>query len=185
MKKYFLLLTLALASCTQFVEDPNPVMENDGLTAMTIVAKGTKTTLQNDLSVIWNDGDSVCVFDNLGCHPFVTSETGASVKFNGKASADKEPKLVLYPYDKYASAQLETSEIKTFIPGIQTGRIGSFGEVNNISVGIVEDDAFYARNVCGLIKLTLSRSDLASVEIISPDACNKVAGGGRRKPSFS
>lgn len=165
----------ALAACAPvFDETHRP--EGDTLVAMTIVAEGTRTTLQEDLSVRWNRGDAISVFDEEGNHRFETDSEGSRVEFTGLAAASADPKPVLYPYDEYASADLSEGTLRTFIPGRQTGRKGSFGSVNNVAVGVARNGAFYARNVCGLIKLTVSRDDLVSIDVISRNTTKKLAG---------
>lgn len=167
MKRFSISLCLLLGLCSCSVETITAPEDATTLIDLIIYSIESKTCLDADRSVKWEKGDAISVLDAAGNHRFYTSDEGASATFHGKALQNRESTYVLYPYDKHAT--LSGNIIRVFVPAEQQGRKNSFGKACNVSVARLQGNSFYMRNTCGLFKLSISREDVVSVDIISND----------------
>lgn len=169
------LMSVLLCSCTANLTQDDPG-KSWKLVEMTLNAISGKTSMQQDGTVVWNPGDRISVFDEAGNHEFITEKGGVTASFKGTALADPEIVYMLYPYDANAVADLKNGKIKTLVPAVQTGVKGSFGKAVNVTAAIVRNRTFFALNTCGLLKLTLTRGDVVSVDIVSCSKESSLAG---------
>lgn len=165
IRLFILAASLSVLSCAP--EKVSYVDYGPRLISMSLHALGTKTTLGEDGAIQWSAGDAISVLDAEGNHRFVTGDSGETAVFKGEAARDMSSTYAVYPY--HESAKVSGNVLTLFIPAAQTGRKGSFSEAGNVSVAMVRDSSFTSQSVCGMLKLTVSREDVVSVDIIASD----------------
>ena len=166
MKKilsYIMLLGL-LVSCQK--EMPQLPSENDGETLVdkTFVSPVQARTALSGSSVSWTSSDKVSVFDGKANRRFAVSVDGGDAEIYGKA-ADVASYCLLYPYDDGAS--YASGVISTLLPDTQKPLKEGFDPNANILAAVTESNAVRMSNVCGLLKFTVSSSDVAGISISS------------------
>ena len=172
MKKIFFLLSAAMmmASCVDQLTIDSPKGEVDA-NAVAMVFKAspeqtadTRTSLSGDV-VLWTAADQISVFAGVENIPFELKEVSAdgAGTFEGSAPV-ADTYYALYPYSASASIT-EAGVISTTLPASQKGVAGTFDNGINISVAKVEDGAFTMRNVCGLVKFEIVRTDITAVSL--------------------
>ena len=126
----------------------------------------SRTVLNGDLSVSWVAGDEISVFGETVNNEFTLDSIDGEGKAKFSGSATGSEFYALYPYDSEASITAG-GVITTSLPCDQTGVSGSFAPGLNKSVAYTDGGTFVMKNVFGLIRFTLTRSDIASVTISS------------------
>ena len=158
----------ALLSCAKEMNPDQGGVNNTDKELMTIVAQveqqvETKTSLSGNV-VSWTEGDKLSVFSGVENVLFELKEiNNGSGKFEGDAPA-AETYYALYPYSTTATIS-EDGVISTVLPCNQNGVAGSFDNELNISVAKFASEAMTMRNVCGLVKLNITRTDVTSVTL--------------------
>lgn len=163
MKRLFVMAAVA-ALCISCAK--NADIES-GLTNLTFSLGQTEKTTLNGSSVLWQSTDCLSVFDKVGGNrKFTTSDSGDAASFSGAVVSSPEY-TVLYPY--FSGASLSNGLIKTEIPVSQKAVSGSFASGANLSCCILSGESGLMKNVCALVKLTISpfTKDIASVTLES------------------
>ena len=172
MKKIFFLLSAAMmmASCVDQLAIDSPKGEMDG-NSVAMVFKAspeqtadTRTSLSGDV-VLWTAADQISVFAGGENTLFELKEVAAdgTGTFEGTAPA-ADTYYALYPYSASASIT-EAGVISTTLPANQKGVAGTFDNGVNISVAKVDAGSFTMRNVCGLVKFEIVRTDITAVSL--------------------
>ena len=127
----------------------------------------TKTTLVAGNKVEWNAGDEIVFFDNATAIKAMTENGGAQASFvlEGLKSSTRH---ALYPYS--ADAYFSSSAITVVLPNIQTGMKGSFADDLNLAVAKADGTNLNFKNVCGLIKLTITQENIACVKFAAKES---------------
>ena len=158
----------ALLSCAKEMNPDQGGVNNTDKELMTIVAQveqqvETKTSLSGNV-VSWTEGDKLSVFSGIENVLFELKEINNGYgKFEGDAPA-AETYYALYPYSTTATIS-EDGVISTVLPCNQNGVAGTFDNNLNISVAKFEGGSMTMRNVCGLVKFNITRSDITSVTL--------------------
>ena len=158
----------ALLSCAKEMNPDQGGVNNTDKELMTIVAQveqqvETKTSLSGNV-VSWTESDKLSVFSGIENVLFELKEINNGYgKFEGDAPA-AETYYALYPYSTTATIS-EDGVISTVLPCNQNGVAGSFDNELNISVAKFASEAMTMRNVCGLVKFNITRSDVTSVTL--------------------
>lgn len=167
---------LLFSACTKQAESGTA-----GLSTITIFAESSqsRSCISSTLEVRWMPSDVLSVLDQAGNHKFVTEDHGSSANFSGTALKNAEKSFALFPYSEENSCDVDNGIISTVFPTDQYGVPGSFSDQANLAAGIIENHSFTARNVGGIISVTLTRSDITSVKISSCNAGDALSGGIR------
>lgn len=158
----------ALLSCAKEINPDQGGVNNTNKEFMTIEAQveqqvETKTSLSGNV-VSWTDGDKMSVFSGLENVLFELKGINNGVgSFEGDAPA-ADLYYALYPYSAAATISAE-GVISTVLPSNQYGVAGTFDNNLNISVAKFEGGSMTMRNVCGLVKFNITRSDITSVTL--------------------
>lgn len=122
----------------------------------------TRTQLEDDYSVTWLQEDRISVMTSSGSavYDIVKGAGTSSATFRGEALTS-DVYYALYPYDSCTG--LEGESILCDLKDVQTGQLGSFGRDVNVSAAVSDNRRLNFRNVCALLKITLTRSDVSSV----------------------
>jgi len=133
----------------------------------------SKTELQSDLSVFWEAGDYILVIGDT-LHQFKAVEGGAaSVPFTGdfyyhdSLTVDTASDFyAIYPnlyYESHASNVFNVN-----FPNVQRISADGYDSYAGIALGKLSGDTFTMRQASGLLKFTLSSSDITSIVISNP-----------------
>ena len=177
------------AACSTLETDPVPAQEStDG--ASIYVGKSfhagsadTRTTLGDDLSILWKSTDRIAVFDNLGAATdahygaFTTTESGPSVVFSGKVADGASAFYALYPYDPDAVWDADALTIRATLSPDQTCVRDNVPDGCGISVA--KDDGkgnLFFRNVLGVYRFTITRTDVEKVVFTETKSSWQLAG---------
>lgn len=173
MKKILTTGALALSiffaiSCEENMQESAAALNYRFVPVFASAETATRTVLQDDLSVTWEASDKINVFYDLdgstSSAQYSASEAGASVQFDGSVPDGAEVKYAAYPYN--ADATLSGNVITTEIPAEQTAVPGSFGSGACVAAGKIDASGNVTMyNVCGLLKFTLTTSDITSILI--------------------
>ena len=160
------LLALLSVGCTKAVNEEIP--HSGGIPKLFRAGSDpvTRTRLTEDNAVLWENGDTISLFDRSGsCNRFTTEDGGESAAFSGTVSVDGGPYYALYPYD--GNAEIDGSVISTVLPAVQTERAGGFASGLNPSVARADgNDMLYFRNACPIVKFTLGASAATVVKAV-------------------
>lgn len=167
---------VSAASCTkEIVNESNDQAIVSELYPMTFTADSqqTKAELSDGKTIIWQSGDQINVFDATEnvYDPFTTSESGASVTFEGMAGKS-EGYYALYPYQ--AEAAMTDGTITATFPSEQTAVAGSFDPKAFISVAQSDAEGNLSfKNVAALVKFTMPDGENASSVTLTANADNE------------
>lgn len=162
--RVFLLAALAVAA-TACVKEQMVSPEVNGETVVYTASfeenVESKTTLVTGNKVEWNAGDEIVFFDNATAIKAVTENGGAKASFvlEGLKSSTRH---ALYPYS--AVAYFSSSAITVSLPNVQTGVNGSFADDLNLAVAKADGANLDFKNVCGLIKFTITQENVSCVK---------------------
>lgn len=196
MKLQKILLAAALvvlsAACQNQIE--NPIDNSDAsdvkLIPVTFNAETeeTKTTIDETLSILWEERDQINVIDNSELcsvyDPFTATSSGSTTGFSGEIGSDATVFYALYPYDETAqtSCDVDVDEdcamFATTLKIDQYARLEGLPANTNIAFAKADDQKTFAfHNLCAVVKFTLTRTDISAIEI-APNAEDAVALAG-------
>ena len=148
--------------------EPGPCL-NDGEITLYATAggAGTKTVLQQDGTVFWNQEDCINVFygGKSGKFTSTNEEKSASAAFVGTLEPfvlDGTTEFVAaYPYSEETTFSGNKLDIK--LPSEQLAQEGTFADDLYICVAKSKDYNLFFYNVCGGVKFSLGRDDIKKV----------------------
>ncbi|MBE6251661.1 MAG: hypothetical protein E7111_08465 [Bacteroidales bacterium] len=163
MKKivYILSVALAAAACSK-TENPannNEAQEPGAGTVEFSAVFGEAPVVKSELSgtsVLWNVGDEISILWNGGSTTAKADAAGAQANFSATVDEAAEYFAV---YPSAASVTLSEGSLTVGIPAEQNGAF----EDANIAIARTSDNTLVFKNLCALGKITLSRTDIASV----------------------
>lgn len=174
MRKNIILLSLGIlaVACTDMTEPEMPVSG----TYMTFGARGqehvsTRTMLQDDMSVAWEEGDAVAVFDD-DCRKWTMSDMKIHPGDPGIAyfSGECKPESAWW-YGVYPASAAEgiddDGKMTVVLPSQQNARAGSFAADMNLAVAYTRnaEDGLNFKNVCGLLAFTVKNEGIRKIEL--------------------
>ena len=179
MKKYMYMAAalLVLAACAKEKEVNTEKGEVSLNATMEIPVDGQTKTALSGLNVVWTGTESINVFTSASENvQLTTTDSGSSAVFTG-GGITGTPQYAIYPYASTNS--ISGSTITFTLPETQTYAANSFGQGANVSVGKISGSAVSFKNVCGVLKLSLSiaSGDAANVgRIVLTDENNWLTG---------
>lgn len=172
MKRFTRFLTYAsilalVFSCSSKDEGFIVPEQETGNTVVSILADvestPTKTSLNEDLSVVWNSTDAISLLASGTNYQFTTNaslltEEGHRATFVHDGDIEEQGYYALYPYNSAAS--FSGSAITTELPAIQTAAAGSFGPGANLAVAYADwGKSFKFKNAAAMIKISFKTTD--------------------------
>lgn len=161
-----LVVAMGAVSCVQDINDGTPV-NNDGAKTFeaTFDAAASKAVLKpgaDESKVEWEAGDQVSVLAGEGNYLYTAASAGASTTLNTEATdvPAEGTFYAVYPYDN--AAALADGKISTTLPAEQTAVLGSFS--THLAVAQTTGSTLAFKNVCGLVKVTVSDAEVTKVE---------------------
>lgn len=162
---------VVLASCAREAGDGSPEAPIRK-TRISFSAQGEpETSAYLDFSqtpnVRWSDDDLIAVFDGTAKNQFSIDEgtnTGGSATYSGEVTEGFTDLYAVYPYS--AANALSGSSLSVTVPAVQT--VSSTAKVDPaaiVSVGQVSNGTIEFKQVCGLLKFTISSTGISEVVI--------------------
>lgn len=177
-----LVLATAIASCAtessldEIIKETSPYKEVS-LWA-TLPDESTRTTLGEGGAVLWSPNDSINVFygnryQQGQMTKFVSDNTSqaSSARFSGYLPIDIGPEggdgyyYAFYPYDN--NTGFSYGGVSYMFPNVQFAKKGTFGPRAFPSYARSKDRQMFFYNVCGGIKLTITRQGIQKVSFRS------------------
>lgn len=180
----------AVSSCQRFDE---PISAVPGEFRATTEQPSTKTSLGEDWSVLWQDSDSIAVFEGntaLSCYK-VTKGAGTpsaifSVVSSSTHGSPLQSNVAVYPYDDNMTISTDGTVMLT-IPSAQKYKDGGFASGTNLMVAStpdVEGKSFAFKNVLSIVRVNLTGSDVIRTLEFSGNNNEPVCGKATIKPVF-
>ena len=173
-----LVVAMGAVSCVQDINDSAPV-NNDGAKTFeaTFDPAASKAVLKpgaDESKVEWEAGDQVSVLAGEGNYLYTAASAGASTTLNTEATdvPSEGTFYAVYPYDN--AAALADGKISTTLPAEQTAVLGSFS--THLAVAQTTGSTLAFKNVCGLVKVTVSDAEVTKVEF--KGNTNEIVAGG-------
>ena len=166
MKKVIIctLVLIAAIACQQQIYPDAVDNVSEALVDKVFTTDVETKTLLSGSSVRWTASDKVSVFDGKGNRRFSVALDGSATTIYGKA-ADVASYCLLYPYDE--SATYSSKVISTLLPEIQRPVKDGFDPSANIISCVTEGESVTMNNVCGLLKFTISGTDVSGISLTS------------------
>lgn len=190
-KDAFILCLVLTVSCNKnYVEDLLP-QKTESFCAHTEIAS-TKTSLNEELDVLWNLDDRVSVFygSQANAQYRVTDESAGNTSAvlipcetpSDVAGSELDNNIAFYPYD--SSFSIQTSENDSYdlsisLPTEQTYISDSFGPGSFPMVAVTaspSDKEFAFKNICGVLKLQVLGVEKVQSIILSGNNGEVIAG---------
>ena len=173
MKKIFIfvLAAITLLSCAKKEELEDGAVERvpEGCELRTFTVswdEDTRTALSGT-SVVWETGDAIAVFDNLSSTTIrrftVVSGGGTTAVISGYVTEGATTFAAVYPYS--AVEKRNGSNIDVVLPALQRAVPGGADSASLLAVASGTSAGLTFKNVCALMKVTLSRSDVKNVTL--------------------
>ncbi len=165
MKKLFAysLAVLFMAACQQEME-PVPSEPGGDLVDKVFSTSTLTRTALTGTSVAWDSSDKVSVFDSKANRRFSVAVETDGATIYGKA-ANQSSYCLLYPYDD--AAKYSSGVVSTLLPDTQKPLEDGFDENANLLCAVSQSDAVIMHNVCGLLRFTVSASDVTRISLTS------------------
>ena len=203
MKKILLFAAAALMLMACSKEDNAPegkLRKGDQTTGFYAITEGTPTAgtkvyADEDLKVLWNEGDCISVFNKINRNDMYLSDAEdgdnachLDLEEEGPTPSpqnDLDHIYAVYPYSAEAEAYgTEGVTLGVVLPDEQNYKEKSFGIGANTMVAVTDADYFAFKNVCGYIRFRFYGDDV-TVKSITLEGNNgeKIAGKAIVTPS--
>ena len=184
--------------------DPvNPPASLTGEADITFATSLTKTALGTpvgeDVPVVWEADDKLIVWDGVKNQEFsIDSDNftagSSSAVFKGRADVSAEKYYVVHTsgtpeFKANTSNGTETDELAAYnvvVPAVQHPVKGSYDPDAVVSAGVVEHTAgstdhlaLTMKNICALLKVTLTKENITSVSVKAKESKKYLAATGR------
>ena len=186
---FILTLVIVLAgSCISerhlIPEERNVADDCDSVTIMASLEQGiTKTSLGDNLDVIWKTGDKIIVYNDATPNGKVftlddDSDGKKQGTFSGPKLSGSGPYYAVYPAE--IAGTLSGNSVSIDVNPIQNvAKSGTFGAGANISAAISADiTEFFFKNVCGLLAITLQGAQSVEQIRLTADGDELLSGSG-------
>lgn len=180
MKKIFFLSVAVMAAFACSKETSEQILPENELVPMTfeaVNATESKTVLENGTTVKWLPNDVIGIIDTYSDavntaynHQFTVSSIAddGTATFTGEA-AKSDFYYATYPYEK-SDFVADGGKMRAAFYSTQTASTpGTFDPTFNSSVAVLKNGVFNFHNLGGLIKFTLTKSNVTKVTLTAND----------------
>jgi len=175
LRRFLLPLCFMAAACTANIQLEEPLGTVSGEYISFSVSHEadlvSRTVLKNDLSVEWEAGDVVKVFDdNQKAWTLSDIEVNPSnpceAVFSGLCNPASAYYYAVYPASSAASLGAD-GRLTATLSSSQAVRSGSFASETNLTVAYAEGTRkdLQFQNVCGLLAITVKNEDIAAISL--------------------
>lgn len=168
------LVTMLLVSCTRedFVVPQVKITEK---TLYAFCDVDTKTSIQENGNILWNDGDQITLFYGDSSKSVFTStntDLAANVEFRGTLNVAEQGHIkeycALYPHRESNSIDRSFKHIGRYtlgyyLPNKQTAIPDGFEDDLFVSYAYSTSDTLYFKNLCGGIKFSVTNDEVIKV----------------------
>lgn len=123
----------------------------------------SRTAMTGVGKVEWAEGDEVAFFDGSSICRMVSSGSGATASFSGEVK-DSGTWYAVYPYTRSVTFS-EWGGMSVPVKSTQTLSKGTFAPMRDVSFGTSSGKDMTLSHLCGVVKFTLSTSDITSVTL--------------------
>lgn len=172
-----LVVAMSAVSCVQDINDDAPV-NNDGVktfeASFGAMGKAVLEPGETESKVAWEVNDQVSVLAGGENFLYTAASAGYSTTLSTEATGvpAEGTFYAVYPYDN--AAALADGKISTTLPAEQTAVLGSFS--THLAVAQTTGSTLAFKNVCGLVKVTVSDAAVTKVEFKGNK--NEIVAGG-------
>jgi hypothetical protein len=175
------LTALFIASCSVKESTDSPLSDtpvNDAVLQVSLkgaeqAGPASRTALQSDWKVFWEENDPIAVLGASGSHSFKADAGGsATTSFSGSLAEDTALYAV-YPEGAFSSRAENVITLE--IPNLQRPVIDGFDRNAAVCVGKVDGGDVTLQHIVGLIRFTLASDNITSVSICNASGI-KMAG---------
>lgn len=168
MKKILFIATiasLALSCVKDMDDDTNVNVEENVVKEFVTTSEEVKSVLDPEHKVLWVQDDQINVFNANENKAFTATDSGAETAFTGEISAleDGQYFYAIYPYEETNTCV--NGVISTSLPATQYATPNTYPEGTNITVASSQTNELNFKNVCGLLQMTISRTDISKIEL--------------------
>ncbi|MBP5382391.1 MAG: hypothetical protein J6Y45_03470 [Bacteroidales bacterium] len=171
MKKIIALsaIALALLACNKEIAEQQIAPSKEGLVTITATTEDLSKVVLDmnaETNLVWADTDAIAVYDGSSANTFtIKSNSGASAVFEGSCDTAAPMLYAVYPAAAYSAPA--TDAIKVEIPASQTIPDGGCVDPEAlVAVGYaVPGQPMAFKQVCALLKLTVTGSDIMEIVI--------------------
>lgn len=175
LKNILLPLALLVAACTANVEIEQPIESPCGeyvtFGAQHDAGLEVKTVLKKDLSVEWETGDAITVFDDKQrgwtlSDIEVDKADSRNAVFSGLCNPASAYYYAVYPAASAVSLSAD-GKVTATLPSSQAVRPGSFASETNLAVAYTKEAGknLEFQNVCGLLSITVRNNDITTIRL--------------------
>ena len=187
MKRVIVLSAIALisfASCNREIDIVRQGAESPVFHATTESNTGTKAYLTEDLSVAWNQGDLISLFNKTSANEkyrFAGADgdlSGDFVKVSEGDGSDPAISKVLAVYPYHPEAAIGDDEaVVVLLPSEQAYRENSFGVGANTMIAASDDTELLFKNLCGYLRVRLYGEDISISKVAITGHKNEILAG--------
>lgn len=184
MRKNLAFAALAAAAlAAACAKESAPVSEQENLVRMTFTASSapvTKTSLADDMGIIWSTEDRIGVYASgkNSPEPFgvaSVSREGRTAEFSGSAPISSGY-VAVYPYDSAFKLSESGDAVSVTVPPVQNAVLGSFDPAANVSVAQTSGTDLLFRNAGALLKITVGNDGVKSIRIVGKGSSDVLSG---------
>ncbi len=178
LKAYFIAMACCavLASCGKDDDGEGGGGTGTGTQVEDMTFTATIESVTDGPTIAWAADDAISVLDEAGNHKFTTTGSGATATFSGRADANAESFVALYPFQSGIS--LNGGKVSVSVSAEQTAVAGGFSGTNYAVAYAANDDAktLNFKNVPAYLKITLSAADKVSSVTVAAKNGEQLAG---------
>ena len=178
LKAYFIAMACCavLASCGKDDDGEGGGGTGTGTQVEDMTFTATIESVTDGPTIAWAADDAISVLDEAGNHKFTTTGSGATATFSGRADANAESFVALYPFQSGIS--LNGGKGSVSVSAEQTAVAGGFSGTNYAVAYAANDDAktLNFKNVPAYLKITLSAADKVSSVTVAAKNGEQLAG---------
>ena len=176
-------MLMAMVGCSSSDDAVEEIKEESKLVPMTFTATQennaeTRSALNSENKVVWQENDAISIFDGAGNQQFTLTGAATEGIFSGNASSTATKFTAVYPYTEGATLGEDGSVSGITLPAEQTATAGSFDPNAALMMAVSTTDKKYNldfKNAVSLVKVT---TEFACKSIVL-SANENIAGTGK------
>lgn len=155
----------AFVSCTEEPEMAPTYVEEGHEVVLQVSLDDTKTALQDDYSVIWEDGDKIAVAGTTAHSFSIVSGGESTALFTGELGEDASASSLYAVCPESSFVSISGNNLTVNIPNRQKPVKDGFDRNAAVSVSRILDNAMVLKHIVALARFEISSEDITSVTI--------------------
>ena len=175
-------MLMAMASCSSSDDAVAENKEESKLVPMTFTATQennaeTRSALNSENKVVWQENDAISIFDGAGNQQFTLTGAATEGIFSGNASSTATKFTAVYPYTEGATLGEDGSVSGITLPAEQTATAGGFDPNAALMMAVSTTDKKYNLDFKNAVSLVKIQTEFACKSIVL-SANENIAGKG-------